>query len=154
MHSFADVKLANAEGGVRIDFGDSSVLVAGQTAESMSAADFKFTVDPDIRAPLPPHQLPDLKIDPIGPIEKYSHLAMDALITKNETQHLATAFQGVHQASVNNDPLLTHAVATSPQVSHALTNAEAPMLSLHDMVATHDVSHASINHLLLDMHHG
>ena len=68
MHSFDQLKLTDVDGGVRVDFGDSSVLVSGQKAASMSAADFSFTQAvffDSIR--LPELHVP-WKLDPIGPI--------------------------------------------------------------------------------------
>ena len=118
MHSFDQLKLTDVDGGVRVDFADASVMVAGQHAASMTAADFSFTDVPADIVALPPHQRAVLT-DPIGPIV---HLDPSGPI-------------------VQQSPLLTHGVSTVD--AHVLKVGEMLQSSLKSHAAV-DYSHAAV----------
>jgi Ca2+-binding RTX toxin-like protein len=76
VHSFQDLKLTDTTGGVLVEFGDTSVLVQGQTAASMTGADFSFGPT----EPLPPVQIPPKMFDPFGPFIDYVNPAKNLVL--------------------------------------------------------------------------
>lgn len=142
VHSFADLKFTDVAGGVRVDFGDSSVLVAGQQAAGMTADDFSFTEPVEID----PTKLPQLQQvqvnpdpagpvtgpDPIGPVERpqevdtMSHLL--ATLNSHSKLSVIAALQNAHEVV---QPVVTPAASTFD------THITSPAISLFDTHAAH-----------------
>jgi Ca2+-binding RTX toxin-like protein len=76
VHSFQDLKMTDVNGGVLVEFGDTSVLVQGQTKASMTESDFSFGPT----EALPPVQIPPMMFDPFGPFIDYVNPAKNLVL--------------------------------------------------------------------------
>jgi Ca2+-binding RTX toxin-like protein len=126
VHAFKDLKLTDTAGGVRIDFGDSSVTVQGQTASSMTAKDFSFVSELSV----PSLQIPPMMIDPLGPI----------------MQRVNPAFRTLHDTEMTVGKLV--GLDRSPMVTHLGDAMPTTSLSAHDLASALSDSHVSMGSVL------